>query len=120
MNVFTLILIVISLATFVAGQLLLKSSLNNAAAAPATERWITSRRAGLFTAGIVGMTISFFLNIGLLQKLDLSFLFPFQGLSVIIVTICACIFLRERLTIPLVAGALLIAAGVMCVSASGG
>ena len=64
------------------------------------------------------MTISFFVNLGLLQRLDLSFLFPFQGLSVLIVTFGACLFLRERLTLSLVIGTLLITAGVMLVSTS--
>ena len=64
------------------------------------------------------MTLTFFINLGLLQKLDLSFLFPFQGLSVIIVTLGASFFLKERLTVSLVIGALLITAGVMLVSGS--
>ena len=67
----------------------------------------------IFTGGIVGMTISFFVNLWLLGKgrLPLSFLFPFQGLSVIIVTLGASVFLKERLTFPLVVGALLVTAG---------
>ena len=74
----------------------------------------------IFTGGIVGMTISFFVNLWLLGKgrLPLSFLFPFQGLSVIIVTLGASVFLKERLTFPLVVGALLVTAGVLLVSAS--
>ncbi len=32
------------------------------------------------------MTISFFLTLGLLQRFDLSYLYPFQGLSVILIT----------------------------------
>ena len=35
------------------------------------------------------MTISFFLTLGLLQRFDLSYLYPFQGLSVIIIAITA-------------------------------
>ena len=109
-------LILVSLLSFVAGQLLLKASLDDDST-PGVRGW-SARRTWLFAAGIFGMTVSFFLNIGLLQRLDLSFLFPFQGLSVIIVTLGACVFLKERLTLPLLAGALLITAGVVCVSAS--
>ena len=83
-----------------------------------TPRRSARRRAAIFTGGIVCMTISFFVNLGLLQRLDLSFLFPFQGLSVLIVTFGACLFLRERLTLSLVIGTLLITAGVMLVSTS--
>jgi drug/metabolite transporter (DMT)-like permease len=116
MRIVSLGLIAISLLCFVAGQLLLKASLDDKNT-QAGHGW-SPRRTGLFAAGIFGMTVSFFLNLGLLQKLDLSFLFPFQGLSVIIVTLGACAFLKERLTLPLLAGALLITAGVVCVSAS--
>ncbi len=113
------LLIVISLLAYVAGQLLLKVAMNDeeGSAAPADE--ISPRkRVVFFTASIACMTVTFFLNLGLLQKLDLSFLFPFQGLSVIIVTLGASIFLKERLTATLVVGALLITVGVMLVSAS--
>ena len=44
-----------------------------------------------FSAGILLMTVQFFLNLGLLQRYDLSFIYPFQGLSVIIITIAAAI-----------------------------
>jgi undecaprenyl phosphate-alpha-L-ara4N flippase subunit ArnE len=116
MRIFTLLLIAISLLSFVAGQLLLKASLDDEST-PDAPGWST-RRTTLFVAGIFGMTVSFFLNLGLLQRIDLSFLFPFQGLSVIIVTLGACAFLKERLTLPLLVGALLVTAGVVCVSAS--
>jgi drug/metabolite transporter (DMT)-like permease len=117
MKILTLVLIAISLFSFVGGQLLLKASLDDES--PRTSGgWWSGRRTRLFVAGIFGMTVSFFLNLGLLQKLDLSFLFPFQGLSVIIVTLGACVFLKERLTLRLLAGALLVTAGVLCVSAS--
>lgn len=104
--------ILLSLLSFVGGQILLKSALGDENEAP------FARRALVFTGGIVGMTISFFVNLWLLGRLPLSFLFPFQGLSVIIVTLGASLFLKERLTLPLVVGALLVTAGVMLVSAS--
>ncbi len=116
MSGFLLFLIAVSLLSFVAGQILLKASLDDDST-PEVRGW-SARRTGLFVAGIFGMTVSFFLNLGLLQKLDLSFLFPFQGLSVIIVTLGACVFLKERLTLPLLTGAVLVTAGVICVSAS--
>jgi undecaprenyl phosphate-alpha-L-ara4N flippase subunit ArnE len=116
MNGWTLLLILVSLFSFVGGQLLFKQAASDEPAADGSRP--KTRRAAIFAAGIVCMTISFFVNLGLLQHLDLSFLFPFQGLSVLIVALGACVFLRERLTPSLVLGTLLITAGVMLVSTS--
>ena len=115
MNGWTLLRILVSLLTFVAGQLFFKSAASDGEPAAARP---PGRRAAIFAGGISCMTISFFVNLGLLQRLDLSFLFPFQGLSVLIVTLGACLFLREKLTVSLVIGTLLITAGVMLVSTS--
>src|SRR5438270_874923 len=69
-------------------------------------------------AGIFSMTISFFLNLGLLQRFDLSYLYPFQGLSVIIISLMAAVILKEKLTMQLAIGSLLITVGVVLVSLS--
>ena len=69
-------------------------------------------------AGIALMTISFFLTLGLLQRFDLSYLYPFQGLSVIIITILAAVILKEKLTMQLTIGGVLISAGIVLVSLS--
>ena len=61
--------------------------------------------------GVVLMTVSFFLTLGLLQRFDLSYLYPFQGLSVIFITILAAVVLKEKLSARLTIGALLITAG---------
>jgi uncharacterized membrane protein len=70
------------------------------------------------SAGILLMTVQFFLNLGLLQRYDLSFIYPFQGLSVIIITFAAAIVLREKLTLQLTIGSALISAGIVLVSMS--
>src|SRR2546423_12788716 len=70
------------------------------------------------TGGILLMTISFFLTLGLLQRFDLSYLYPFQGLSVIFITLLAAIVLKEKLNTRLAIGALLISAGIVLVSMS--
>ena len=114
MTASALFLIFVALATLTAGQILLKLALSDEPDRPRSRAW----RVWVFAAGIVGMTISFFVNLGLLQKLDLSQIFPFQGLSVLVVTFLASFFLKERLTLPLIAGTLLITAGVMLVSAN--
>lgn len=113
----TAFLIFLSLITFIAGQLLLKLSLNKFGELERGDprrgqaRWI-------FAASIFSMAIAFFVSLGLLQKLDLSYLFPFQGLSVIIIAFSSACFLKERLTVDLIIGVVLITAGVILVSAS--
>jgi undecaprenyl phosphate-alpha-L-ara4N flippase subunit ArnE len=64
------------------------------------------------------MSVNFFLTLGLLAHLDLSFVYPFQGLSVIIISLAAAIVLREKLNLRLTIGALLITAGIVLVSMS--
>ena len=113
----TAFIILLSLITIVAGQLLLKLAMNELAK---FQRGDPRRRqaAWIFAGSIFSMTISFFLNLGLLQKLDLSYLFPFQDLSVILVAGCSAFFLKERLSGALITGVLLITAGVILVSSS--
>ena len=106
--------IVVSLLSFVAAQLILKRAMD------ATTR--TGFRKAHFvskvTGGVVLMTISFFLTLGLLQRFDLSYLYPFQGLSVIFVTLTAAVVLKEKLSPRLIVGAVLISAGIVLVSMS--
>jgi len=107
---FAALLIALSLFSFVAGQLLLKHAM---------EHGLRSARfAKFFSAGLVAMTFSFFVTLGLLRRFDLSYLYPFQGLSVVIITVLAAIILRERITPRLLFGAALVSAGVVLVSLS--
>jgi uncharacterized membrane protein len=110
----SLILILVALITFVAGQLLLKKGMELTIGTHLRARGFVP----FITGGIVLMTISFFLTLGLLQRFDLSYLYPFQGLSVIIIAITAAMTLREKLTLQLAIGALLISAGIVLVSLS--
>jgi uncharacterized membrane protein len=112
MTLWSLTLILISLITFVAGQLLLKRAMESTI----RSGYRNARFISLLGFGIFSMTISFFLTLGLLQRYDLSYLYPFQGLSVIIISIAAAILLREKLTLQLTMGALLITAGIVLVS----
>jgi len=108
------ILIVVSLLSFVVAQLILKRAMEFSA----TSGFRNSRFVWLATAGIVLMTVSFFLTLGLLQRYDLSYLYPFQGLSVIFITLLAAVVLKENLSARLVIGTLLITAGIVLVSMS--
>lgn len=107
------ILIFITLSTFVMGQLLFKRAMDN------SNRFGFGRQfLRFFVPGIVSMTISFFLTLGLLQRFDLSFVYPFQGLSVILISLAAIFLLKERLSFQLLLGSLLITVGVIMVSFS--
>ena len=107
-------IILIWLATFVAGQLFFKRAMELSR----TVGFKNRRTISVLGIGILVMTISFFLNLGLLQHFDLSYLYPFQGSSIIIITLLAAILLKERLTSRLIIGTLLISAGVVLVSLS--
>ncbi|MDQ6622221.1 MAG: EamA family transporter [Verrucomicrobiota bacterium] len=114
MSPFLLLLILVSLGAFVAGQLLLKRAMESTVRGGYRQRTFYYFIVG----GTAAMAVSYFLNLGLLQRLDLSYLYPFQGLSVIFIAAAAAIFLREKLTLPLIIGSLLITAGVVLVSLS--
>jgi uncharacterized membrane protein len=107
-------LIVISLLSFVAAQLILKRAMEFSA----INGMRNSHFVSLIVIGVVLMTVSFFLTLGLLQRFDLSYLYPFQGLSVIFITILAAVVLKEKLSARLAIGALLITAGIVLVSVS--
>jgi uncharacterized membrane protein len=109
------LLISIALISFVAGQLLLKKGMEVGTGEPAHGRRHVSRFIG---AGIFAMTISFFLTVGLLQRFDLSYIYPFQGFSVVLIALTAALILREKVTLPLWLGTLLISAGIVLVSLS--
>jgi uncharacterized membrane protein len=106
--------IVVSLVSFVAAQLILKRAM----AATTTIGFRNAQFASKVTGGIILMTISFFLTLGLLQRFDLSYLYPFQGLSVIFITLMAALVLKEKLNTRLAVGALLISVGIVLVSFS--
>jgi bacterial/archaeal transporter family protein len=112
MNVFPLFLIFCALVTFVTGQILFKHAMET------SHSGFDRHFARFFIPAIVCMTVSFFITLGLLQRFDLSYVYPFQGLSVIIVSVMGGIVLKEKLTSQLIIGAVLISAGVILVSLS--
>ena len=114
MSILAFLLIVVSLLSFVAAQLILKRAMEFSA----TNGLPNSRFVSLAATGIALMTVSFFLTLGLLQRFDLSYLYPFQGLSVIFITLMAAIALKEKLNLRLTVGALLITTGIVLVSLS--
>src|SRR5260370_20202895 len=97
MTWWSLVLILVWLGTFVAGQLFFKRSMESSGVTGFRNRQTIS----ILSAGILLMTVSFFLNLGLLQRFDLSYLYPFQGLSVIIITLMAAVVLKVKLPFAL-------------------
>jgi uncharacterized membrane protein len=114
MTPISFVIILIALTGHAAGELFLKRAMDMSNAVGFRSRKFVAP----FTAGIVLMTVQFFLGLGLLQRYDLSFIYPFQGLNVILITIAAAVLLREKLTLQLVIGSALISAGIVLVSFS--
>src|SRR5438552_7460873 len=81
MSFLAFFLIVVSLLSFVAAQLILKRAME----ATTTTGFRNPQFVSKVTGGILLMTISFFLTLGVLQRFDLSSLFPFHGFSVIFI-----------------------------------
>jgi drug/metabolite transporter (DMT)-like permease len=104
----------IEIIATVAGQLLLKHAMEGSN----TLGFSNPRVLSLFIGGVVSLTISFFLTIGLLQHFDLSFFYPIQGSTVVIITVASVVILRERVSLQLFVGALLISVGIALVSLS--
>jgi drug/metabolite transporter (DMT)-like permease len=69
-------------------------------------------------AGVAVMAASFFIWLGLLGRYDLSFLYPFEGLSRAMLLAAAAIFFREKITPALWLGLVLIGAGIALVASS--
>ena len=98
----------------VGGQILLKHATNGLAASGIRSRKVILRFAG----GIGLLSIWFFLWLGLLQDLELSKVYPFEGLNPALLVVGAAIFLRERVSPRAWIGIGLISAGVALVSSS--
>jgi uncharacterized membrane protein len=114
MTTISFVIVLIALIGHVAGELVLKKAMDASNAVGFRSRKFVAP----FGVGILLMTVQFFLGLGLLQRYDLSFIYPFQGLSVILITFAAAILLREKLTLQLTLGAALISAGIILVSIS--
>jgi uncharacterized membrane protein len=113
MTAVALVIVLVALVAHTGGQIFFK----HAMASTHGETGFRARAVIVpFAIGIALMTTQFFLNLGLLQRYDLSFIYPFQGLGVIIITCVAGVTLREKLTLQLVVGSVLISIGVALVS----
>ena len=109
MNIVTLLLILLAHSSNVAGQIVMKTALLTTGRA---------ERAARFVIAIGGMTLSFFVMLGLLQHFDLSFLYPFQASGLILMAIGARVFLGEKLSRRNLVAMAVIVTGVALVSTS--
>ncbi len=114
MTWFAALLIFVSVSCFVAGQILLKHAMD----ITARESYSRFHATRVFAAAIAVFAINFFVNIGLLQRFDLSYFFPFQGLSVILIAFAGAFLLKEKLSLRLTIGSFVISLGVILVSMS--
>jgi uncharacterized membrane protein len=114
MNIPALTAFVIEIAAVVAGQVLVKHAIQQAEQAGLRQ----PRVLLTFFGGVAAMAVSFFLSLGLLQHFDLSYFFPLQSSTTILIVIVAAVFLRERLSIQLIVGSILITLGIVVVSLS--
>ncbi len=112
MNAISLSLILCAELFAVTGQILLKLAMNQ-------KNSLAPRRAPrLFFTAIAAQTVGFAIWIGLMPKFNLSYLYPFEGLSRIMLAVAAALFLKEKMTPRLWLGVLLISFGVILVSKS--
>ena len=104
--------VIIAELSAVVGQLLFKLSMNESEES-------RRRRAGffpIFAAGVLAMAINFLAWIALLARYELSFVYPFEALSRLMLLAGAVVFLKEKITPRIAIGALLITAGIVLVS----
>ena len=114
MTILLLCLIILAQIALVAGQIFLKHGMNYTM----RERLPFVRIILNILAGITALTLWFLLWMGLMQKLDLSYLYPFEGISPVLLVVAACVILKERLDLKSWAGVCLIALGTFIVGAS--
>ncbi len=112
MSAFSLLLVLLRELCEVAGQLFLKHAMSHPDDAP------RAKMLRSFGYGIASMALGFFLWLGLLSKFELSLLYPLEALNRILLVLGASFFLREKMTVSVWAGVLLISAGVALVVAS--
>lgn len=97
----------------VAGQIFFKRAMGEAPHPPTR-----ARRAGMLSAGIALQALWFFIWINLLEKENLSRIFPFEGLNPVLLVAAAWLVLKERLSIHTALGVLLICGGIFLASGS--
>ena len=97
-------LVILAQMAQVAGQILLKQGMTR-----------TRGRVARVAAGTAMLTFWFLAWLKLLQGLDLSYLYPFEGLSLVLLVLASRVILGERMATSAWAGMALITAGMILV-----
>ena len=118
MTVSAVVVCVLCQLFLVVGQLFLKHGMNASEAASEAGAARRTKVYGNLAAGVGLLTLWFFLWLGLLEKWELSNLFPFEGLNPALLVLGAWFFLKERIPPAAWLGIALISAGVALVSGS--
>ena len=84
-------LIIFSGTCSVTGQILFKHAMSGCVCSGKPRRSLN------LAAGVLAMTVGFFTWLTLLQRFDLSYLYPFEGLNNVILAFGAWLFLRESM-----------------------
>ena len=104
MSLAQVLLVLASQTAQVAGQILLKRGMTR-----------TRGRLSRVLGGVVMLTFWFLAWLRLLQQLDISYLYPFEGISLVLLVFAARIFLQERLGASTWIGVALITTGMILV-----
>jgi len=113
-NVFAIVLAILSQVAQVGGQVLLKRGM-----APATSERRKRAVALYLGAGVGLLTVWFLLWMGLHQRMELSYLFPFQGMSPVLLVVMAAFLLKERTNWRTWGAIVLISVGTVLVAVTG-
>jgi undecaprenyl phosphate-alpha-L-ara4N flippase subunit ArnE len=108
------VLLVLSQLALVGGQIFLKHAMN----ATVGESVSRAKVVRSFATGIGLLTLWFFLWLALMPMADLSFLYPFEALSPLLLAFAASLILKEKMTVQLWVGMLLIVSGLLVVALS--
>jgi uncharacterized membrane protein len=104
MTLAQLLLVILSQSAQVAGQLLLKRGMSG-----------SGGRLPRVAGGLALLTIWFLAWLRLLQSLDLSYVYPFEGISLVLLVLAARVFLQEPIGARAWVGVALITMGMLLV-----
>jgi undecaprenyl phosphate-alpha-L-ara4N flippase subunit ArnE len=102
------LLVMLSEGCSAAGQILFKRAMAHD----------QTRMALVLTIGIIAKAVGVFLWVGVMSRVQLSYLYPFDAFSGVLLMIAASLFLKEKMTPSLWVGVVLICTGVLLVSRS--
>ena len=111
MSTISVILVLLSFALQVVGQVFFKMAMDEGAGARAPRK-----RATAFAMGIVAMALGFFIGLSRLSELPLSKYYPFEGIERVVIIAAAAFILKEKITLRIGLGVALICGGLVLVA----